>query len=68
VKNLNQVENEKIIPYTLDNILEFNFTLDNILHFTTKLFGKSKSEDMQSVSKLLAYLHHTDVNRGDYHS
>jgi len=55
---LNQIENEKIFPYTLDNISQF----------TTTSFLKSKSEDMQKVSTQIAYLHHTDVNRGDYHS
>lgn len=53
MQTLNQVENEKIIPFTLDNILQF---------------VKSKSEDMQSVAKHPAYHHHNDVNRGDYHS
>jgi len=60
MQTLNPVENEKIIPFTLDNILQ--------LTFTTTQFVKSKSEDMQSVAKHPAYHHHNDVNRGDYHT
>jgi len=56
MQNLNRVENKKIIP----------FTLDNILQFTTKQFVKSKSEDMQSTAKFLAY--HRHGFRGDYHT
>jgi len=58
MQTLNQVRNEKIIP----------FTLDNILQFTTTQFLKSKSEDMQSTTKFLAYPHHNVIQRGDYHS
>lgn len=50
---LKTIGNEKIFSYTLDNISQFT---------------KSKSEDMQSTAKCLAYLHHNVLQRGDYHS
>ncbi len=58
MQNLNPVGNEKIIPCTLDNISQF----------TIKQSVKSKSEDMQSVAKHPAYLHHNVLQRGDYHN
>lgn len=58
MQNFNQFKNEE----------KFLFTLDNISKFTTKQFVKSKSEDMQSTAKCLAYLHHNVLQRGDYHS
>jgi len=60
MQNLNQVENEKIFSYTLDNILQFNLTQEDFL--------KSKIEGVQEVSRQIVHLHHILSQRGDYNS
>lgn len=55
---------------TDDHIMIISLFVKNekIFQFISQSFVKSRSEDMQSTAKCLAYLHHNVLQRGDYHS